>query len=652
MGKIGASTEYVVSPKYRNILWSKIMAITESLYNCAKIDDRGLSWITSKMSNNGAIKWDQNGGIYSGSVGILLFLISLYETTKNKDYIELLEEAGNWVYAHYRKSNDTSFFYGITGASLVLMKLARAISNRDLSTKALDLIKNLPHPSSKGKDFHFINGIAGEVLGLLHLHSSANENWILSRINHLVGMLLDGIKLSPFGLIWPTINERNFRFCGFSDGNSGVAYVFLELANYLNNDAFYWIASQAFKTESRFYRKKDSCWVNYGVYRDKMIHSTMPTSGFANQKTYETIDDSWHNALSMKLARLHAIELFKKIGVSDYLSVEDHLSIKISSDLIPDFGANRSLGYGLGGYIYFLHEMYRITGNESHGKTLNNLLNKALAKSCSNETHYPCRGTFVEHKNPGLFSGEVGMGYIYLLLLNETQVFSILKPDLGASQHISQDSITAFKNLTPSLEDIKSRIINNNLPHTYKQFKSNSYSSRSKTDTCHPDIVFDFLFETKNKENKLGSSAYSPRCQIDKSYNPFILQFSRTNTIKKNRSLIKDVSDDELYRYQFKIVDEVKLLKGDNDVILILYNSKELKEFQMTNLSAYMINQFEIPTSCRNIYLKIQKMGLYEQTTKEIRIATLLVDQVKHLLKFGLITLVNRSFQLQSDDLF
>ena len=99
--------------------------IGDRMLSEGKTDRNGLYWLRLVMDVSGNITWSASTSLYSGTPGIALFYLELYNETHEGQYLDAAKEAMRWV-GNYFKNNPIeswAFYDGAMGASYVLIKL-------------------------------------------------------------------------------------------------------------------------------------------------------------------------------------------------------------------------------------------------------------------------------------------------------------------------------------------------------------------------------------------------------------------------------------------------------------------------------------------------------------------------------------------------
>jgi hypothetical protein len=412
------------------------IVIGDELLARAEKDEYGLSLQTMGMTNDLEIYFRKKEDMYTGNAGIALFFLELHRHTQEKKYLEAAKEIIRWV-EHFCRENPAhnyAFYTGRGGVAYVLLQFYHYTKDKNYLDSALKMMKNCRNEGDEMfMQVDVVNGIAGTILVLLHLHAATKEEQLLKDIVYFTEHLLKQAWIGESGIFWDRNPNQTKALCGFSHGSSGIGYVFLELGNYFNNKAFYWIAEEAIAYENSLFDEKLNNWPDYrkGIYnaQDLEINRNAYLSGNLNFFTKGKDFVAWcHGAPGIGLSRIRAAEL---TGKKKY---NDDLQIAISKTAAYAEQASAGTGYiqchGEGGNADLFLEAWKKSGNESELKLAENVALKALEQKEKNNAYASGYSAAGKLQDTSLFMGNAGVGYFYLRLLDPVNTRSLLFPSL------------------------------------------------------------------------------------------------------------------------------------------------------------------------------------------------------------------------------
>lgn len=420
--------------------------IGDELIRLAKRNKNGYFWKTMQFDGVGNLSWHATDFIYSGASGIVLFFLELYRQTKIESYLEPAIEGMRGVEYHLKSypRNNYGFYTGRMGISYTFLKLLEATGNIKYRQLALLTAQNsdefykLPNLNAD-----LISGVSGMLLGLLNLYAATRETWILPKIKTAVDYIVSTAHTGPEGLYWDRNGDTVRGLCGFAHGAAGIGFVFLELGHYFQNDAFFWLAGQAFSYENHFYDHACLNWPDFrnGIYNEDnyKIHEKAFLEGDLKFFTKHEEMNAWcHGAAGIGLSRLMAFELLRK----PTYRIEAENAIKKTT--ITDIKASRPIGFksftlchGAGGKAELFLEAYRIFGDEKYLSLAETIGRKSLTVRQDMGMYLP--GYSVTNMpDLSLFMGNAGIGYFFLRLVDPKNITSILAPriDFSIDKHM------------------------------------------------------------------------------------------------------------------------------------------------------------------------------------------------------------------------
>ncbi len=426
----------------REKLLQAAIAIGDDMLAKAKTDDNGLYWETMNLDDERKPIFTVSDSIYSGAAGIALFLLELYKQTNDQRYIDAVQQAMAWL-AH-RVQNDPSTYYALyTGRlsiAVALLRYADYAGHEEYRALAIEVAKNagdfLNHVSTIDD---LINGLSGTVLGLLTIHAHTGEESLLDVVEAISNDILSRTQMGLEGIYWDRSDKNITGLCGYSHGAAGIGAVFLEMGQYFNNDAYRWVARQAFTYENSFYNEAANNWPDNrkGIYDQQTLEEFKQKYNEGDKAFFTTAGDmaAWcHGAPGIGLARLRAVELLgdeqyktdlqRAMDKTEYVTVQGHT---------PFHGYIVCHGHG-GNAMLFL-EAYRQTGNAEYLKKAETVALNGVKSFEENGFYYSGYSTAGEAQDTSLFMGNAGVGYYYLQTLAPDEVPSVVTFHPGSTTY-------------------------------------------------------------------------------------------------------------------------------------------------------------------------------------------------------------------------
>ena len=421
-------------------LLDEAMRIGDELLQRAKLDPRGLSWNTMFLSYEGGQKqivWGQTAGIYSGVSGIALFLLELYRQTDAERYLTAAVSATAWVdhRCQTQPADSYALYTGRMGVVYAKIRMSQVTGDRRYLDRALALARPVAEELAAPSQIDdLLNGTAGTLLGLLHLHAASAEEWILAAIDRCVAHLLRRAHPGPVGLYWDRDGQQIRGLCGFSHGAAGIGTVFLELAHYFQNEGYRWVAEQAFAYEAHFFNAEQNNWPDFrkGIYKeaDFIAHQQAFEAGDQPFFTEPGYMNAWcHGAAGIGLSRLRAYELTQKEAYASEAWVAIEKNAALNMIVHPEFVPSFNLCHGVGGNAELFLEARRVLGDETCWELAEQAAGLALGLKQAGKSYlsgYQIDG--LEEEDNSLFMGNAGIGYFLLRTFAPQEVPSILLP--------------------------------------------------------------------------------------------------------------------------------------------------------------------------------------------------------------------------------
>lgn len=222
----------------------------------------GITWPMVPSEGEGAVL-----NLYSGTPGVILFLLELHHATGNPEYLEeaqagafLLQgaflESGGWPLAAGSSPEDPTLYgpglyTGRAGAAFALAETARAGGDEMAQPGHLmifDGIVNAAKPIGHGlawfdddpamASYDIISGSAGIGLSLLYAQEAFDFPPGLEAAAGAGRHLLEVGRPAEGGLKWPAGEAVPNLYPNFSHGTAGVAYFLARLAEVTGDETF------------------------------------------------------------------------------------------------------------------------------------------------------------------------------------------------------------------------------------------------------------------------------------------------------------------------------------------------------------------------------------------------------------------------------
>ncbi len=253
-----------------DVLLAEATRLGELLARQAIHDSRGATWLTLEWEThdpNAVAIGPVRSGLYSGGAGIALFLANLSVTFGESEFADLALEALRFAesqdnFMHRRWSghcNRLAAFSSPYSQAYALAECGRIFSKDSLIERAFrSVINQNETPTVDNPDF--INGAAGAICVLLHLHSQRADDRLLRRASYLAESIQQNWR-SADGKVW-NIPGTKRPILGLAHGQVGIAMAFSRLANWVDASWAAEAVRQALQFESELFDPSRGDWPN------------------------------------------------------------------------------------------------------------------------------------------------------------------------------------------------------------------------------------------------------------------------------------------------------------------------------------------------------------------------------------------------------
>lgn len=353
---------------------------------------RGLVWPDAVTPDSSSRIID----LYSGSSGVLLFLVELYYATGDRRYLDYASGAGDGLLARFRNHRDCGLYTGLAGIAFALWHLAEAeggVRFREGAKGCVELLLSRAQETGSGVEWRtdaterceeaatldIFSGSAG--IGLFLLWWAKRERapegrpWAIA-----VGeRLLEVAVRTNEGLDWPNAGHERGTL-NFAHGTSGIVYFLAKLAKRTGSATILdgarrgaaFLLSRAYVGESYcllpYVQPRDDCEVSPGersMCAMNWCHGPAGT-GLAWYQLYEaTLDPEW-------------LDLFRRTVGSLFPGSLDHAEF-----VAPSFDGEYSVCWchGLAGNGAFVLNAYRLTGHEDYHRLACDMIHECMRRA-------------------------------------------------------------------------------------------------------------------------------------------------------------------------------------------------------------------------------------------------------------------------------
>lgn len=665
--------------KLKNIILDEAKKIGEQLISSSLHDKNGTYW--SNMISKGRksqYRYVSIEDLFNGISGIAFFFLELFKKTGEERFLKTARESFNWLikYCENHPIHYSAFYTGRLGVCWTLLKIYELTGDAKYKNYALNFAKD----SSKvrlSKQNELQSGLAGTLLGYLHLHAATKEDWILEVINKYISALLKNARLGSKGLYWDRYPDSIKSLCGFANGSAGIGFVFLELAHYFENPSFYWIAEQAFNYESSYFDKRINNWPdlrkskNAPEVLEKLKNAYF--TGDHNPFKLTADKNSWCiGAAGIGLSRLRAFELLNKV------KYRNETIRSINKTLDTTFGKNKVnddlfvLYYGLFGNAELFIESYKTFKQTKYLSFAEKVVKSALnnIKSCGKY-----KSGYNAISKPGeedwsLLMGNAGIGYFYLRLLDPLNTPSVLYPKLDSVVD-KRIKLSCYKYIKIKLDETRKKIIQNHFERTlfvldkFIPRKADEYYKQKKPISSNEISSFKKLIK-----NSLGPLLHSKRSLLQDIYKLELTKFNLDQSIFSYayldmKSYLNREDNEELFKlhindfkdavlifdpeikllttnWDWEITDEEKWKintdkeninsEGSDNLVILKQDIFSTKEINVSKFAAAIIQEFSQKASVQEVIKIILSQFKYDSNKQKRDIFKEIINQIKQLL--------------------
>ncbi len=387
----------------RDRLLAAASAIGDRLESLALRDGDLCSWIGVTLTHGRHWSLVPLGvDLYSGLLGVVLFLACLARQTGERRYRTLADAAWKSAELGLAKSGDSlrsvGGFEGWGGIIYSLSFLGLLWERPELLTESAGIAKRLPPLIEVDRSFDVMGGAAGCIPALLGLHRLAPTDRLMELAMSCGDRLLASAEPAEGGVGWRTLISPQRALTGFSHGAAGIAWALMELAAATGEERFRAIALEAMAYERSVYDAEEANWPD--------LREPEPPAPPPERARFMA---AWcHGAPGIGLARLRLLRLM------DGPAIHDEIEAALRTTLRRGFGSNQSLCHGDLGNLEVLAEASRRLPEGNRWRAEFDRQGAIVLERI--EENGCCCGVPQGVETPSLFVGLAGIGYGLLRL--------------------------------------------------------------------------------------------------------------------------------------------------------------------------------------------------------------------------------------------
>lgn len=653
--------------------------IGDELLTTAQNDEHGLYWLAYKK-NIDVFQWVEVDHLYSGNSGIALFLLELYRMSGYSRFLDGATESLRRIEQGLSNKPDKlvngSFITGALSVPYLLKRFYEITGDRGYLMRGIDWARSVSF-NMQGAPLEYLNGLSGTLLAFLHLYTYAEDPILLKRIKEITTYLINGINVGKKGFYWDRMTTSTHPLCGLSHGASGIAFVFLELGKLFDQDAFFWIAEQAFIYEDQHFNIDRSAWrdLRHGIFTtedEQQFESAYKKGDRAYFKKHKYMNAWCHGAAGIGLVRARAYaythkgEYLNQVLMASSITYSELFSHRQAGDPI-----SFTLCHGAGGNADIFVEQGELPSEKNRSKEHRLfMLEYALDEYRKYEYYLSGISTNVT-TDPSLFMGNAGVGYFYLRMLDPESTPSILAPRMTRQKNKAMRS--PFLDITE--ERLKEQVIERYFPQTYvilkyylsAEAKRYFRSQRNNTDfvnswclfagtgipdtlpnqiigyykavfrfekmklTMHQSVDSDSLFSYRQKRVAEEKGRLLQLVETDTLSN--LLQFNQDMMLLESPYIILPKLESA------KMVD-VASVKISSRYLLFLERDFQVRSIQLDDLSYEILKMLSEPKTVADILERINSLYNPENESD--------YEKLKNLVKAQLVEAINAGVLIDS----
>jgi len=202
--------------------------------------DHGVTWPADPRDAKSV-----DTSLYSGSPGVVLFMLELHRATGDPSYLERARLGADHLAASIDAAEDTGLYTGLAGIGYTLIEtanLTREAKYRDAARRAAERIRSRARPAGGGIEWNdttdIIGGSAGTGLFLLYAAKELEQPAYRDLASKAGTHLIELARKDAGGEKWAMSPKFARLMPNFSHGTAGIAYFLATLSAETGDETF------------------------------------------------------------------------------------------------------------------------------------------------------------------------------------------------------------------------------------------------------------------------------------------------------------------------------------------------------------------------------------------------------------------------------
>ena len=375
----------------------------------ASYDEGEVSWpLTPELNEQSDIS------LYSGTPGVILFYLELFNATEDENYLQIASKAGSNLISRIELESLNGYqlgmYTGAAGWAYVLEELYESTQQPrflEYSIQCLKAVYEYNNKASPEMQFggytDIVYGASGVGLVALHFLEKYKDEWIEELLLQSTEFLLSTKVSSGDGTQWKMSSSMNYFMDNFSHGTAGNAFFLLKAYEYTGVDQFKDLAVQA--AEYLLHNSENGMVCHHVPGGEDLYYLSWCHGPPGTSRLYELLYD------------LTGLDKWRNGSIN---SVNTMISMKLSETSTPGYWNNEGWCCGSVGISMFYQDVGEKYGLNHCGVEIQKMEERIIKNSLNDDSgmrwlHAENRRSPEEQMiQTGLMQGSAGFGLYFL----------------------------------------------------------------------------------------------------------------------------------------------------------------------------------------------------------------------------------------------
>ena len=235
-------------------------------------NQKNASWLNVNVINDHWFVAPMKQSLYDGLSGVSLFLLYLYQETKEERYLDAAHAAmQSAIHPFVHSKGLVSTFFGEFSVLYSLLHFQKVSPKKEYESFIINAKRSLKQRVTEDVEYDLLSGSAGMIHLLLNLYEATMDREYLEIMKLYGNHLIENGDAVPNGISWRN-QHTNTHLGGFSHGTSGIASALWRAGVVSKHEEYLHVAKQALTYDRSLYDSSKNAWADLRKEKKQYLH--------------------------------------------------------------------------------------------------------------------------------------------------------------------------------------------------------------------------------------------------------------------------------------------------------------------------------------------------------------------------------------------